>query len=155
MALENLKSSQVKEIIRSEFRLLPETHWIQNLRHPSYHLRQPIPILIERVDDAATATYDDVGLYGTGDSVKAAISDLCAKIVARYEELEESAAKSQEYAFLKRIIEEVEPPAWQELKQFYKEKLAEIPYVEEGYIKINGKDADVILSTFRIFCGSN
>ena len=145
MALENLKSSQVKEIIRSEFRLLPETHWIQNLRHPSYHLRQPIPILIERVDDAATATYDDVGLYGTGDSVKAAISDLCAKIVARYEELEESAAKSQEYAFLKRIIEEVEPPAWQELKQFYKEKLAEIPYVEEGYIKINGKDADVIL----------
>ena len=93
MALENLKSSQVKEIIRSEFRLLPETHWIQNLRHPSYHLRQPIPILIERVDDAATATYDDVGLYGTGDSVKAAISGFfsCTKF---FQNLPSSAAAS-------------------------------------------------------------
>ena len=143
--LDDLKPSQVKEIIRSEFRQLPETHWVQNLRHPAYYLRQPIPILIERADDVVTATYDDIELCGTGDSVKAAMSDLCAKIVARYEELGESPAKSQEYTFLKRIIEEVEPPAWQELKQLYKEKLLEIPYVEEGYIKINGKDADVIL----------
>ena len=145
MTLEDLKPSQVKEIIRSEFRQLPETHWVQNLRHPSYHLRQPIPILIERTDDAMTATYDDIELCGIGDSVKAAMSDLCAKIVARYEELRESAVKSQEYRFLKRIIEEVEPPAWQELKQLYREKLEEIPYVKKGYIKINGKDADVII----------
>ena len=146
MALENLTPSQVKEIIRSEFRQLPETHWIQNLRHPSYHLRQPIPILIERADDTVTATYDDVELYGTGDNVKAAMSDLCAKIVARYEELRESAAKSQEHTFLKQIIEEIEPPAWQELKQLYKERLGKIPYVKKGYIKINGKDADVIIA---------
>ena len=145
MTLEDLKPSQVKEIIRSEFRQLPETHWVQNLRHPSYHLRQPIPILIERTDDAMTATYDDIELCGIGDSVKAAMSDLCAKIVARYEELRESAVKSQEYRFLKRIIEEVEPPAWQELKQLYRERLEKIPYVQEGYIKINGKDADVII----------
>ena len=145
MTFEDLKPSQVKEIIRSEFRQLPETHWVQNLRHPSYHLRQPIPILIERADDAVTATYDDVELCGIGDSVKAAISDLCAKIVARYEELRERAAKSQEYKFLKQIIQEVEPPAWQELKQLYKERLEEIPYVKKGYIKINGKDADVII----------
>ena len=145
MTLENLTPSQVKEIIRSEFRQLPETHWIQNLRHPSYHLRQPIPILIERAADTVTATYDDVELRGTGDSVKAAISDLCAKIVARYEELEKSAAKSQEYAFLKRIIEEVEPPAWQELKQLYREKLEQISYAQEGYIKIDGDNADVII----------
>ena len=145
MTFEDLKPSQVKEIIRSEFRQLPETHWVQNLRHPSYHLRQPIPILIERADDAVTATYDDIELCGIGDSVKAAMSDLCAKIVARYEELRESAVKSQEYRFLKRIIEEVEPPAWQELKQLYRERLEEIPYVKKGYIKINGKDADVII----------
>ena len=145
MTLEDLKPLQVKEIIRSEFRQLPETRWVQNLRHPSYQLRQPIPILIERADDAVTATYDDVELCGTGDSVKAAMSDLCAKIVARYEELGESPAKSQEHRFLKQIIEEVEPPAWQELKQLYKEKLAEIPYVKAGYIKIDGNDADVIL----------
>jgi hypothetical protein len=145
MIFEDLKPAQVKEIIRSELRQLPETHWVQNLRHPSYHLRQPIPILIERAEGTVTATYDDVELCGIGDSVKAAISDLCAKIVARYEELRESAVKSQEYRFLKRIIEEVEPPAWQELKQLYRERLEEIPYVKKGYIKINGKDADVII----------
>ncbi|MCE2396352.1 hypothetical protein J4G02_17595 [Candidatus Poribacteria bacterium] len=145
MTLEDLKPSQVKEIIRSEFRQLPETHWIQNLRHPSYHLRQPIPILIKRADGTVTATYDDVELCGMGDSVKAAMSDLCEKIVARYEGLGRSAAKSQEYKFLKQIIQEVEPPAWQELKQLYKERLEKIPYVQEGYIKINGKDADVII----------
>ncbi len=145
MTFENLTPSQVKEIIRSEFRQLPETHWAQNLRHPSYHLRQPIPILIERADDTVTATYDDVELCGMGDSVKAAMSDLCAKIVARYEELGESPAKSQEYKFLKQIIQEVEPPAWQELKQLYREKLEEIPYVKKGYIKIDGNDADVII----------
>lgn len=143
--LDDLTPSQVKEIIRSEFRQLPETHWIQNLRHSSYHLRQPIPILVERADDTVTATYDDIELCGTGASVKAAMSDLCTKIVVRYEKLGESAAKSQEYKFLKQIIEEIEPPAWQELKKLYKERLEEIPYVKEGYIKINGKDADVII----------
>ena len=45
MTLEDFKPSEIKEIIRSELRQLPETHWVQNLRHPSYHLRQPIPIL--------------------------------------------------------------------------------------------------------------
>ena len=145
MALENLMPSQVKEIIRSEFRQLPETHWIQNLRHPSYYLRQPIPILIERAEGTVTATYDDIELCGMGDSVKGAMSDLCAKIVARYEELRESPAKSQEYTFLKQIIEEINPPAWQELKKLYKERLEEIPYVKKGYIKIEGKEADVII----------
>lgn len=143
--LDDLKPSQVKEIIRAEIRQLPETHWIQNLRHPVYHLRQPIPILIERAEDTVTATHNDVELCGTGDSVKAAISDLCAKIVARYEELGESPAKSQEHTFLKQIIEEIEPPAWQELKQLYGEKLEEVPYAQGGYIKIDGKDADVII----------
>ena len=145
MTLEDLKPSEIKEIIRSELRQLPETHWIQNLRHPSYHLRQPIPIRIERVDDTVTATYDDVELCSTSDSVKAAVSDLCAKIVARYEELGESTEKSQEYKFLKQIIEEVEPPAWQELKQLYREKLEAIPYVQAGYIKIEGKEAEAII----------
>ena len=145
MTPESLTPSQVKEIIRAEFRQLPETHWVQNLRHPSYHLRHPIPILIERADGTVTATYDDIELCGMGDSVKAAMSDLCKKIVARYEELGESAAKSQEYKFLKRIIEEVEPPAWQELKQLYRKKLEEIPYVKKGYIKIEGNNADVVI----------
>ena len=145
MTLEDLKPSQVKEIIRSEFRQLPETHWVQNLRHPAYHLRQPIPILVEKADDVVTATYDDVELCSTGDSMRTAISDLCTKIVAYYEELEESAAKSQEYTFLKQVIEEIQPKAWEEVKQLYREKLEEIPYVEEGYIKIDGNNADVVI----------
>ena len=145
MTLEDLTPLQIKEIIRSAFRQLPETRWVQNLRHPSYQLRQPIPILIEKADDAVTATYDDVELCGTGDSVRAAISDLCTKIVAYYEELEESAAKSQEYTFLKQVIEEIQPKAWEEVKQLYREKLEGIPYVQKGYIKIDGKDADVII----------
>ena len=145
MTLEDLTPLQMKEIIRSAFHQLPETRWVQNLRHPSYQLCQPIPILIERADDAVTATYDDIELCGTGNSVKKAMSDLCAKIVAFYEELGEGTAKSQEYAFLKRIIEEVEPPAWQELKQLYREKLEEIPYVQEGYIKIDDNNAEVVI----------
>ena len=143
--IEEIIRSEIRERIISEFRQLPETRWVRNLQHPSYYLRQSIPILIEKAEEAVTATYDDVGLYGTGESVKEAMSDLCAKIVARYEELGENAAKSQEHAFLKRIIEEVEPPAWQELKQLYREKLEEIPYVQEGYIKIDGNNADVVI----------
>ena len=143
--IQEIIRSEIREIIRSEFHQLPETHLVQNLRHPSYHLRQPIPILIEKTAGAVTATYDDVELCGTGGSVKAAVSDLCAKIVARYEELAESPAKSQEYTFLKQIIEEVEPPAWQELKQLYREKLEEIPYVQAGYVKIDGNNADVVI----------
>ncbi len=60
MALEEFELEQVREIIRSEFRQLPERRWIQNLRNYAYHLRHPIPITIERAEDAATATYDDV-----------------------------------------------------------------------------------------------
>lgn len=144
-SIEGVTPLEIRGIVHSEFRQLPETRWIQNLRHPSYHLHQPIPILVRRENNAATATYDDVELGGTGDNIRAAISDLCTKIVARYEELKESAAKPQEYAFLKRIIEEVESPAWQELKQLYKEKLAGIPYVQEGYIKIEGNNAEVVI----------
>ena len=146
MALEEFELAQVKEIIRSEFRQLPERRWIQNLRNHAYHLRHPIPITIERAEDAATVTLDDVELCGTGASVKEAKSNLCAKIVSRYEQLGESAPTSQEYTFLKRIIEEVEPAAWQELKQLYKEKLEEIPYVQEGYINTSAPEyADVVL----------
>ena len=124
----------------------PETRWVQNLRNPAYHLRQPIPIVIERGDGAVTATYDDVELNCTGKSMIESMSELCAKIVSRYEELRKSAAKSQEFTFLKRIIEEVEPPAWQELKHLYKVKLEEIPYVQAGYINISAPEyADVIL----------
>lgn len=129
-----------------EFRQAPETRWVQNLRNPAYHLRQPIAISVEKADDAVTATYDDIELSGTGDSVKTATSELCAKIVSRYEYLGKSAPKSQEFSFLKRIIEEVESPAWKDLKKLYSEKLEEIPFVQEGHINISAPEyANVIL----------
>ena len=141
MTLEELKPSEIKQLIRH----LPETRWVQNLRHTSYQSRQPIPVLVESAGDVVSATYDDVELYGTGESVKAAILDLCAKIVEHYEELQANGVKSQDDTFLKQIIEEIQPPAWEELKQLYREKLAEIPYVRKGYIKIEGNNADVFI----------
>jgi hypothetical protein len=70
---------------------------------------------------------------------------LCAKIVAHYEELQANGVKSQEYTFLKQIIEEIQPPAWEDFKQLYQEKLKEIPYVRRGYMKIDGNNADVFI----------
>ena len=132
-------------VIHSELPQPPETHWVQNLRHPSYQLRQPIPVLVERTGDTVTANYEDVELYGTGESVKAAIADLCAGIVEYYEELQANGVKSEDNTFLKQMIEESQPPAWEEVKQLYREKLEEIPYVRKGYIKINGNDGDIFI----------
>ena len=140
-----MKPSEAEQISRPEFRQLPETRWVQNLRHSSYQLCQPIPVLVERASDTVSASYEDVELYGTGESVKAAILDLCAKIVAHYEELQANGRQSQEYTFLKQMIEEIQPPAWEEVKQLYREKLEEIPYVRKGYIKINGNDGDIFI----------
>ncbi len=91
----------------------PYTIFIQNLRHSSYHLRCPIPILIEYDDDVIIATYHDIDMYGTGADVQEALSDLCAAIVEYYETLKDDEGNlglltSQEYAFLKEIIVEVE-----------------------------------------------
>ena len=64
-------------------------------------MRQPIQILVGKEDDVVTANYDDVGLCGTSENVKAAILDLCATIVAHYEELQANGVKSHDYTFLK------------------------------------------------------
>ena len=156
MERDELKSSHVKQIIHSEFRQLPETHWIQNLRHPSYQLRQPIPIIVVRKGDSVTANYDDIDVCGTGDCVKTAISDVCEKIVKHYEMLQggvnpEDNLPTQDYAFLKQIIEKIPPEAvsstrWDEAKRFYQVMLKTIPYVNEGYINISAPNyADVII----------
>ena len=144
MATEELKPLQVREAIRSELRQLPETRWIQNLRNPSYCLRQPIPILIKREDDVVTANYDDLDLSGKGEDVKAAISDLCGKIVARYEGEcadQKGDSPTQEHSFLRHIVVEIQPELvssqlWEEVKQFYRERLEVIPDVLKGYIKL-------------------
>ena len=155
MAAEELKPVQVKEIIRSEIRQLPETRWIQNLRHPSYHLRQPIPVLIEREAGVVTANYGDLDLSGKGGEVKAAISDLCGKIVACYERAEDCADRkdnspTHEYTFLKQIIVEIQPELvpserWKGIKQFYQDRLEVIPDVQKGYIKQGPEYVEVVI----------
>ena len=138
-------SSPMVIITHLEWAQPPVTRWIQNLRHPSYQLRHPVPILVESTGDIVTATYDDVGLSGTGESVEDAIPDLCTKIVEYYEELQANDRQSQDYTFLKHIIEEMQSPAWEDFKQLYQEKLKELPYVQKGYINIDGKNADVVI----------
>ena len=147
MSVEKLETIRVETGITKP----PETRWIQNLRHPSYQLRQPIPIVIERAGDIVTANYDDLELQATGDDVKAAISHLCGQIVAYYEQAKNSSDRegnlsTQQDSFLKQIIVETQPKAWEEIKQLYVEKLKAYPYVDKGYINISAPDyADVII----------
>ena len=129
----------------------PETRWIQNLRHPSYQLRQPIPIVIQRSGGAVTANYDDLRLVAKGDDVNDVLSALCDKIIACYEDVQERTDKKgtappSEHAFLKQIIVETQPRVWDEVKQLYCEKLKKFPFVENGYINISAPEyADVII----------
>ncbi|MBM3237010.1 hypothetical protein FJZ31_12030 [Candidatus Poribacteria bacterium] len=93
--------------------IVPQSYtiFIQNLQHPFYRLRCPIPILIEHDDDIVIATYHDIDMYGTGADIQEALSDLCDAIVEYYETLKDNEGNlglltSQHYAFLKQIIEE-------------------------------------------------
>ena len=133
------------------FRQAPETRWIQNIRHPSYQLRQPIPFVIAHRDGIVTANYDDLDLNAHGENLQAAIAALCEKIVACYEEGQEPSnhhmsSPTQEQEFLKQIIVDTQPKAWEGLKQLYAEELKAFSYVDKGYIHISAPDyADVIL----------
>ena len=146
-------SAEQLETIRVETGISQPTHirWIQNLRHSSYQLRQAIPIVVERTGDTVTANYDDLGLQVAGDNLETAISRLCGEIVAYYEEAQKSVDREgglpiEEQAFLKQIIVETQPKAWDEVKQLYAGKLKAFPYVDKGYINISAPDyADVII----------
>ena len=147
----------VKRIIPPEFRQFPETNWFQDLQYSSDQLHQLIPILIEREDNVVAATYDDVQLHGIGSGVHVTISHSYTRIVAYSEELKVTVDHSGDLPVEKyhsnlplkdvfrQIMGEVEPKAWQELKQVYREKLEEFPYVQEGCIKIDGNNADVVI----------
>jgi len=97
------------------------TIFIRNLRHPSYRLRHPIPVLIERDSDVIIATCHDIGMYGTGADVQEALSDLCAAIIKYYETLkDDELLPSQKSAFLKQIIDEnIKPDPWLEIRGMF------------------------------------
>ena len=147
MSVEQLETNRVETGITQP----PETRWIQNLRHPSYQLRQAIPIVVDRKGEVVTAHYDDLNLSAEGDNLQTAMSALCGQIVASYENAEKCADSmdnppTQAYAFFKQIIVETPPKVWEEIKQLYAEKLKAFPYVDKGYINISAPDyADVII----------
>jgi len=121
-ALFRETSNQIREValLKKE---QPYTIFIENLRHPSYRFRHPVPVLIERNDDTVIATYHDLDMQGTGKDVSEALDDLCAGIIQYYEALKdeipiegeqsrvngvdpsEGRISSQRYAHLKRIVE--------------------------------------------------
>ena len=114
----------------------PYTIFIENLRHPSYRLRHPIPVLIERNDDTVIATYHDLDMQGTGKDVSKALDDLCAGIIQYYEALkdeiriegEQDRVSSQKYAHLNKIVEvKTETNPW--IK--YAGMFVEDPYFDE------------------------
>ena len=147
MSAEQLKTIGVETGISQPAHI----RWIQNIRHPSYQLRQAIPIVVEREGEVVTAHYDDLNLTAVGDHLQAAISALCGEIVACYEEAQKSVDRegglsTREQAFLKQIIVETQPKARDEIKQLYREKLKAFPYVDKGYISISAPDhADVVI----------
>ncbi len=151
-------SALFREIVKRQKEAVeaqPYTILIQNLRHPSYRLRHPIPVLIERDDDRIIAIYHDVDMFDTGADVQEALSALCAAIIKYYETLKDNeentgSLPSQAYAFLKHIIVEVEnesikPDPWLEIRgmfaddphfdDFVKEIEAYRKEVDEAYWK--------------------
>ena len=69
---------------------------ITGLRSREYRLKMPIPIYLEEENDAVTATWYDIGQYGTGPSEDDAIADLCNAIIQYYKLLKREEAKLSE-----------------------------------------------------------
>jgi predicted nucleic acid-binding protein len=121
--------NQIREVVKHQ-KEQPYTIFIENLRHPSYRLRHPIPILIERNDEFFYATYFDLDMQGTGRNVSEALDDLCAGIIQDYEALKDEPKEisAQKYAHLKEIIEvKTETNPW--IK--YAGMFAEDPFFDE------------------------
>ena len=82
--------------------------------------------------------------------MKSAISDLCGKIVACHDGARESADRNgdsptQENTFLRQIIVEIQPAAWDEVKELYRERLKGFSYVQKVYINISMPDYAAVI----------
>jgi hypothetical protein len=88
---------------------LPHTIFITDLRHDKYKLTQPIPVSIEYEDDTVIASFYDVDVYGTGDDIQEAITDLCSQIVEVYELYSQNLSRlapvpAREWKYLQMIV---------------------------------------------------
>ncbi|MBC8230340.1 hypothetical protein H8E77_12400 [bacterium] len=143
--------NQIREVVKHQ-KEQPYTIFIENLRHPSYRLRHPIPILIERNDEKVYATYFDLDMQGTGRNVSEALDDLCAGIIQDYEVLKDgvsidgtqSKRKSQKYAHLKSIIEV-------EVQRASPEPKATNPWLEIRGIFADDPDFDYVMKEIKAY----
>ena len=83
---------------------------IASLRSKEYRLRIIIPVYLEQENDSVTATWYDIGQYGSGPSEDDAIADLCSAIIEYYQLLKKeehslSAALRGHLHCLESIIE--------------------------------------------------
>jgi predicted RNase H-like HicB family nuclease len=100
-----------KAIGKLSKKLAAKSIFLQNLRHPSYILKQPLSVTLESEDSEIVASCYDVNMYGCGDSEEEAIDDLCSVLVEYYETLKEDKEKlgiipKKHWGFLSSIIEE-------------------------------------------------
>jgi len=112
--LSEISSSLVRIAEFTETALkFPHTIFISDLRHEAYKLAQPIPVSIEYEDGVVIASFYDVDVYGTGDEVQEAITDLCAQIVEVYELYSQNASRlgpvpAREWKYLQTIVHPID-----------------------------------------------
>jgi len=92
---------------------LPHTIFIGSLRHDGYKLTQSIPVSIEYENDVVIASFYDVDMYGVGNEIQEAITDLCSQIVEVYELYSQNEHRlgpvpEREWKYLQTIIRPVE-----------------------------------------------
>ena len=116
---EQLTSERISALLNriSEFTevtlKLPHTIFIGSLRHDWYKLTLPIPVSIEYEEDAVIASFYDVDVYGIGNEIQEAITDLCSQIVEVYElylqnEHRLGSVPRREWKYLQTIVKPVE-----------------------------------------------
>jgi hypothetical protein len=69
--------------IEKKYRIVP----LNSLKHPLYHLRVPVYITLETVDDTVIASFDDVEAFSHAETESEAIDLLCQEIVQLFEDL--------------------------------------------------------------------
>ena len=113
---EQLTSKEISAFLNriAKFTLkLPYTIFISDLRHDEYKLTQPIPVSIEYEDNVIIASFYDVDVYGTGDDVQEAITDLCFQIVEIYELYSQNVSRlgpvpAREWKYLQTIVRSID-----------------------------------------------
>ncbi|MBM3234925.1 hypothetical protein FJZ31_01370 [Candidatus Poribacteria bacterium] len=92
---------------------VPHTIFISDLRHDKYKLTQPIPVSIEYEDDTVIVSFYDVDVYGTGDDIQEAITDLCSQIIEVYELYSQNVNRlgpvpTREWKYLQTIVRPID-----------------------------------------------